>query len=308
MAGTRFGITHAAGHLRRAPRLSAPMKVLFTCCVASLWLLLGAYPSHAAQALAVVNFSVERGQPFSLLLDGQPVTRPTAQQVHLDNVAPGEHQVELSLGTGLRSRGPRIQAAVWLEEGLETSFVLTQRPGYGWQLRQVSTVALPGYGYQDQPGSYGQPAAPGYGGQPGNAPVGPASYPPVAGPGYPAGAGYPPAGAPGYPAAGSYPAAGGYLMPLGRQDAADLVRALRQCSFDDKRLPLFYQAVERAYVRADDLAAIVRAMTYAESQQKVAEFGYSHLADPQNFHRVLAALTFPTDASRILDHLGLPRQ
>lgn len=310
------------------------MKALFTYCLTGLLVLAGTHFSQAATPPVVVNFSVERGQAFSLLLDGQAVTRPTAQQVHLDNVAPGAHQVELSLPTAQRGRGPRVQATVWLEEGLETSFVLTQRPGYGWQLRQVSTAALPGYGYEDQPGTYAQPADPGYADQPGNAPAGPTGYPPTTGPtggypggaggyppttgpagGYPGGAGYPPAGgAPGYPPAGSYPAPGGYpgpgsyLQPLNRQDAADLVRTLRQYSFDDKRLPLFYQAVGRTYVRADDLAAMVRTMTFSESQQKAAEFGYAHLVDPQNFHRVLTALTFPSDASRVLEHLGLPRQ
>jgi hypothetical protein len=307
------------------------MKALFTYCLAGLLALAGIHPSRAATPPVVVNFSVERGQTFSLLLDGQAVTRPTAQQVHLDNVAPGAHQVELSLPTAQRGRGPRVQASIWLEEGLETSFVLTQRPGYGWQLRQVSTTALPDYGYEDQPGTYAQPTDPG---QPGDAPAGPTGYPPTAGPaggypagpagyppttgptgGYPGGAGYPPAGgAPGYPPAGSYPAPGSYpgpnsyLQPLSRQDAADLVRTLRQYPFDDKRLPLFYQAVGRTYVRADDLAAMVRTMSFSESQQKVAEFGYAHLVDPQNFHRVLAALTFSIDANRVLDHLGLRRQ
>jgi hypothetical protein len=291
------------------------MSTLFTYCLASLMLLLGAGPSLAAQPLAVVNFSVERGQPFSLLLDGQPVTRPTAQQVHLDNVAPGEHQVELGLASAPRGRnGQRLRATIWLEEGLETSFVLTQRPGYGWQLRQVSTAALPGYGYEDQPGTYALPADPGYNNQPANAPAGPAGYPATAGPGYPAGpggavgAGYPPAGPPPYQPSAGYPAPGGYPLSLSRQDAAGLVRALRECSFDDRRLPLFYQAVGRSYVRADDLAAMVQTMSFSVSQQKVAEFGYVHLADPQNFYRVLAALTFRSDAGTILDHLGLPRQ
>ena len=305
---------------------STAMKALFTYCLAGLLAFAGAHPGQAATPPVVVNFSVERGQAFSLLLDGQAVTRPTAQQVHLDNVAPGEHQVELSLATASRGRSQRVQATVWLEEGLETSFVLTQRSGYGWQLRQVSTAALPGYGYADQPGTYGQPADPGYADQPGGTvATGSDGYPPTAGPagGYPAGTGYPspsypPAGSyptpNGYPAPGTYPAPGGYAtpggypQPLSRQDAADLVRTLRQYPFDDKRLPLFYQAVGRTYVRADDLAAMVRTLTFSESQQKAAEFGYSHLVDPQNFHRVLAALTFPTDASRVLDHLGLPRQ
>lgn len=288
------------------------MKALFTCWLASLLLLAGARPSYAAEPLAIVNFSVERGLQFSLLLDGQPVAQPAQQQVRLDYLAPGQHQVELSLLNPVaRGRGgPRIRAAVWLEEGLETSFVLTQRPGRGWQLRQVSTAALPGYGYEDQPGTYSQQLPndqadnePG-----GNLPAGPA-YPPVTGPAYPGGPGYPPTGAPGYPGGpNGYPAPGGYPAPFTSRDAAELVQALKQCSFDDKRLPLFYQALSRTYVRSDDLAAMVRTMTYSSSQKQAAEYGYAHLADPQNFHRVLAALTFPTDINPVLNDLGLQRR
>lgn len=278
--------------------------------------LAGALPGHAEAPLAVVNFSVERGLPFSLTLDGQPLTRLQAQPVQLDTLAPGQHQVALDLGpnTGRGRRAQHVQATVWLEQGLETSFVLTQRPGYGWQLRQVSTVALPGYGYPDQPGTYTQPApepsqpAPGYPpvagtGYPsgGSYPDSGAGYPAVPGPSYP----YPPVAPPVYPAGPAYPAAGAYAP--NNSDVASLIDALKQCSFDDKRLPIFYQALSRAYVRSDELAQLVRTMTYSDSQCQVAEFGYAHLSDPQNFHRVLAALTFSTDASTVLDKLGLRR-
>jgi len=282
------------------------MKALFTFCLASLLFLAGAGPSYADAPLAIANFSVERGLAFSLTLDGQALTRLSTQPVHLDTLVPGQHLVALDLAPAAgRGRRPQhVQATIWLEEGLETNFVLTQRPGFGWQLRQVSTAALPGYGYADQPGTYAQPAPePAY-----NAPPNEAGYPPVAGagypaaPAYPAGAGYP--SRPGYPAgAPAYPA--GAYVP--NSDVASLIAALKQCSFDDKRLPLFYQAVGRSYVRADDLALMVRTMTYSDSQCQVAEFGYGHLSDPQNFHRVLAALTFSTDASTILDKLGLRR-
>jgi hypothetical protein len=286
------------------------MKTLLTSCFAALLLLLGATPSQsqAAPPLAVANFSVEKGLPFSLTIDGQPVPA-TTPQVHLDNIAPGPHSVEMAFGTALKGRNRgRVRADVWLEEGLETSFVLTQRPGRGWQLRQVGTQALPGYGYEDQPGTYAQPgpaaadldstpAAPG------------GAYSPTAGPptGYPASPGYPtrpafPSGPAGYPAPGGYPAA-----PVANSDIAGLVQALKQCSFDDKRLPIFYQAISRAYLRSDELAQLVRTMTYSESQCQVAEFGYAHLSDPQNFHRVLDALTFSTDASTVLAKLGLSR-
>ena len=294
------------GRFCRAPPLPTAMNALFTSCLAALLLLLGATPSQAGPPLAVANFSAEKGLPFSLTIDGQPVPA-TTPQVHLDNIAPGAHSVEMAFGTALKGRNRgRVRADVWLEEGLETNFVLTQRPGRGWQLRQVGTLALPGYGYEDQPGTYAQPGP----AASDPAPAGPSgSYPPTAGPpaGYPAGPGYPTGptyGGPpvGYPAPGGYPAA-----PVANSDIAGLVQALKQCSFDDKRLTLFYQAISRAYLRSDELAQLVRTMTYSESQCQVAEFGYAHLSDPQNFHRVLDALTFSTDASTVLTKLGLSR-
>jgi hypothetical protein len=279
------------------------MQALFTTCLASLLLLAGASPTYADAPLAIVNFSVERGLPFSLAIDGQPLTRLVAQ-VHLDTLAPGQHQVALDLAptTGRGRRTQHVQATVWLEEGLETSFVLTQRPGFGWQLRQVSSAALPGYGYADQPGTYAQPMPEAAYNAPPTAPT----YPPAPAPAYPTGPGYPSGAAPAYPAGPAYPGVGAY--PPINSDVAGLVQALKQCAFDDKRLPLFYQAISRSYVRADDLALMVRTMTYSDSQRQVAEFGYGHLSDPQNFHRVLAALTFSTDASTVLDNLGLQRR
>ena len=294
------------------------MNALFTSCLAALLLLLGATPSQAGPPLAVANFSVEKGLPFSLTIDGQTVPA-TTPQVHLDNIAPGPHSVEMAFGTALKGRNRgRVRADVWLEEGLETSFVLTQRPSRGWQLRQVGTLALPGYGYEDQPGTYAQPDP--TGGNPAAAapngayPPAPA-YPPTAGPpaGYPASPGYP--AGPGYGAGpafpggpAGYPVPGGYgATPGANSDIAGLVQTLKQCSFDDKRLPIFYQAIGRASLRSDELAQLVRTMTYSDSQCQVAEFGYAHLSDPQNFHRVLDALTFSTDASTVLAKLGLSR-
>jgi hypothetical protein len=279
------------------------MKALFTSCLASLLALASVHPSYADEPLATVNFSVERGLPFSLTLDGQPITHFTAQQVHLDTLTPGQHQVELNLGTPARGRRAQlVRATVWLTEGLETSFVLTQRSGFGWQLRQVSTAALPGYGYADQAGTYTQPSSEAaY-----NAPPDEGGYPSVPSPAYHPAPSYPPVAAPTYPASPAYPGVGAY-QPI-NSDVAGLIDALKQCSFDDKRLPLFYQVISRSYVRADDLALMVRTMTYSDSQRQVAEFGYGHLSDPQNFHHVLAALTFATDASTVLDNLGLQRR
>lgn len=308
------------------------MQGLRTLLATSL-LLLGLLPASHAQAPDPLEavFGVERGLPFSLRLDGQPVARLATQPVRVTAVAPGQHWVELSLPSARRGPQVAVRAQVWLEPGLSTTYMLTERPGYGWRLRQVSTVVLEGYGYEDQgptysqppmatapaPGGYGYPAPGSYPNQP--APGGYPGPPTSGGYGYPAPGTYPPAPTPGgYPSqpGAPYPGSaqpGGYsgppvaLIPMSPAESADLVRALRACSFDNRRLPLAEQALSRSYLQSEQLADIVRTMAFSDSQQQVAKLGYAHLSDPHNFHRVLSAFTFPTAASQVLDDLGLPR-
>lgn len=274
------------------------MKPLYSVLLLVLLALAPPLVSQAAGPLTVVSFSVERGLPFSLLLDGRPVGRGTTSQAQLDYLVPGRHLVELGLDAGPLGRRPvRVRAAVWLSAGLETTFVLTERPGYGWQLRQVSTAALPGYGYEGQDGTYGAGD----------------SYPAPAGPGGPGrypGSGSYPRPAPGYPAGPAYPApalGGNFLIPLSPEDAADLVQTLKSYPFDDKRLAVLHQSLGHSYLRASELADMVHTLTFSKSQVEAAKFGYAHLADPQNFYRVLDALTFPTDADQVLKELDLTR-
>ena len=266
------------------------MKTLLTFAIAGLLLGAATLPGRAQNGPVAVDFAAERGAVFQVVLDNQPLTvRPTGQ-LHLENLTPGRHWAEFTvLGPGAPRR---VRAAFWLEPGLATRFVLTQRPGYGLQLRQVGTAALDGYGYEGQGRTYGSPdeADPGAAGYP--------PYPPVGGLGQPP---YPPG--PGYPAPNA-----GYLLPMSPAEVADLVQALRRCSFDSRRLPLLHQALAHSYLQSADLALLVRTMTFSDSQKETAEFGYAHLSDPHNFYRVLEALTFSTGASEILADLGLARQ
>lgn len=134
------------------------MKTLFTLASTALLAWLGAAPALAAPP-ANLAITSERGQPFSLVLDGRLLTRPVAPQVRVGMLAPGRHWAEFSMPMGY---GPplRFRTQVWLQPGLETDYVLVMRP-YGPQLRQVGVVPLAGPGYG--PGGY-------YG--PGNAPYG----------------------------------------------------------------------------------------------------------------------------------------
>ncbi|MEJ7662030.1 MAG: DUF4476 domain-containing protein [Hymenobacter sp.] len=110
--------------------------------------------------------------------------------------------------------------------------------------------------------------------------------------------------APGYPA----PEARATWCLCASADVVNLAQALRRCNFDDKRLPLLYQALAQSSLRAGDLALLVRTMTFNDSQKETAKFGYARLVDPQNFYRVLEALTFATSANETLADLGLARR
>lgn len=131
--------------------------------VAAVLAAVAVVPALAAPP-ANLTITAERGQPFSLVLDGRLLTRPVARQVHVDLLAPGRHWAEFSVPTGY---GPplRFRTVVWLQPGLETDYVLVMRP-YGPQLRQVGVLPLGGPGYQGPAGYYGQGGAP-YGNAPG---------------------------------------------------------------------------------------------------------------------------------------------
>lgn len=180
------------------------MKTLFKLAATALLAWVLAVPASAAPP-ANLSITAERGQPFSLVLDGRLLTRPVAPQVRVGLLLPGRHWADFSVPTAY---GPplRFRTELWLQPGLETDYVLVLRP-YGPQLRQVGVVPLgrPGYG---RGGYYGQGSAPygnGQGGYYGNA------QPPLPNqggynngtyaPGYDPRGGYPSQGQPqGYPA------------------------------------------------------------------------------------------------------------
>ncbi|MGI4864061.1 MAG: DUF4476 domain-containing protein [Janthinobacterium lividum] len=352
---------------------------------------------------ATANFTSERGQAFGLRLDGLPLTRPLARQVHVDRLAPGQHWADFSLPTPY---GPpvRFRTSVWLQPGLETSYVLVLRPGYGPQLRQVGAVPLgsPGYGpgpgynggyppsgpgyngggtYQPPtqggpigagPGGYygGQPTAPGS--YPGNAPYGngngsdpaggygspapapapngsyPGNYDPNGGnydpnggnydpntppnpnggsydpntppspnggsydpntPPSPNGGGYYPNTAPNPSGGGYYPSPGngGNLYPLPPAEVQNLAQALHDQPFDEQRLPMAKQALAQSLVRADELAELINTMSFDRSRIELAKYGYAHLSDPQNFHRVYDVLRYASSIREVQQALGLPQ-
>ena len=326
------------------------MKTLLVLAATALLSLAGFAPVVAAAPPippANANFASERGMVFGMLLDGQPLTRMAARQVHVDRLLPGQHWADFSIATPY---GPpmRFRTSVWLEPGLETSYVLVLRPG-GPRLRQVGAVPLAGPVYGPGPGypggSYpaplppGAPGSNGPGGYYGNAPAPSSGYPapnnapygnpgtgapgnyPSNGPagGYGGSAPMPAPGAPGYPGGygpgnapapngGYYPNSGGsYLYAMPPADVQNLTQELRSRPFDEERLSIVKQALAQSTVRADELAELLNTLSFDRARIDLAKYGYAHLSDQQNFYRVYDALRYPSSIREVQQALGLPQ-
>jgi hypothetical protein len=326
------------------------MKTLLTV-IATALLSWSASAATWAAPPANVNFSVERGQVFGLALDGRAMTRPLARQVHVERLLPGQHWADFSVPTPY---GPplRVHTTVWLQPGLETSYVLVLRPGYGPQLRQVAAVPLyrpaPGYGgayprplppaqptypygngqggyYGGSPnGSYNVPSPVPYGGNQGQGNYGnrPAPYGGNQGQGgydnrqapaptYPGGYGNSPAPVPTprYPGGyqqGNAQASGGNLQPLPPNEVQGLTQDLRNRPSDEERLDIAKQALAESSVRAEELAQLIATLEYDKARIDLAEFGYAHVSDPQNFTKVYDVLHYPDSIQEVQQALGLP--
>jgi hypothetical protein len=321
------------------------MKTLFTLAAAALLATMTGAPALAAPP-ANLTITAERGQPFSLVLDGRLLTRPVARQVHVGLLPAGRHWAEFSMPTAY---GPplRFRTMVWLQPGLETDYVLVMRP-YGPQLRQVGVLPLgsPGYGgpagyygqsgapYGNAPGGYynpGQQPAPTQGGYdndpdydprnaPGSgqggynqpAPAYPGSQPggyPAPTPTYPGGYGNAPGSYPSPGSGGYYPGSGAAtnLQPLEQGDAADLAQDLRQRPTEAERLRTATEALTQRSLRAEELTELLHTFTHDESRIEFARFGYAHLSDPQNFSRVYSALQFKSSVRALQQAVGLPQ-
>lgn len=275
-----------------------------------------AYPPAPAN----VNFSSERGVPFGLVLDGRVLTRGVARQVHVDQLVPGVHWADFTVPTAYRG-SVRFRSRVWLEPGLETTFVLIARPGRPLGLRQVNAVALygPRYGggHYNSPTPYGQ----GYG-QNG---YGQGNYPPnSSAPAYPQnGDGYN-QGNGGYNqgpgsngnggsnnqedgyddgygnsngntggGAGYYPgSATSSYRNLPPPEVSNLVQAVQQQRFESGKLSTAKAALEQAALPTTDLKRLLLTLDFEASRLELAKFAYPHLTDPQNVTQLYPAFNF----------------
>ena len=271
---------------------------------------------------ANVNFSSERGVPFGLVLDGRPLTRGLARQVHVDQLMPGQHWADFSVPTAYGG-AVRFRSRVWLEPGLETTFVLVTRPGYPLYLQQVNAVALyaPGYGgngYYNGGGRYNSPAPYGQGGgysdqgsYGSNDPYNNDSYDndddnysnapaPNGGPGYGNNPNNPNGGYNNGPTPGSYPGtATSSYRSLAPQDVDALVKTVQGRIAEAGKLSAAKEGLAQRSLRADDLNRLLRSISSETCRIDLATFAYAHVSDPENFNRVYNAFETESGARAV---------
>ncbi|MCB2380188.1 DUF4476 domain-containing protein [Hymenobacter sp. BT635] len=248
-------------------------------------------------APANVNFASERGIPFHLVFDGRALTRGGAREVHIDRLVPGYHWAEFVIPTTY-GRPITYRTRVFLDPGLETSYVLVTRQGYPPTLRKVAAVPLRGprggrYGgpdprYDDRGGrndgyyddsSYGNSNGNNGGGNGGYSNGDYNNYPPNGGQ-YPGGA------------TSSY-------RQLRGQDVDALVNTVKSKSFDSSRLSVAKQALEQSVIQADDLTRLLNTLDFENSRVELAKFAYPHVADQQNFYRVYESFQFESSVREV---------
>ena len=310
--------------------------------------LLAAAPALAHPPMpANVNFTSERGVPFGLMLDGRPLTRGVARQVHVDRLQPGQHWADFVVPTAYGG-AVRFHSRVWLQPGLETTFVLVARPGWPISLQQVNAVALcaPGYGggngYYNgggrrngptgyDPAPYGQGGGYGNQGSYGNSdpydngnddddddygnPLAPSTGYGTS-PNNPNSGGYgnnpntPGGGYHNGPSPGdSYPGtATSSYRQLVPPDVDALVKTVRARIAEAGKLSAAKDGLAERSLRADDLSRLLRTIGSEAYRIDLATFAYSHVSDPENFSRVYDAFGTESGARTVEAAVSLAPQ
>jgi hypothetical protein len=258
---------------------------------------------------ANVNFISERGVPFSLVLDGRPLTRGVAREVRVDRLVPGLHWADFTIPTAYGG-AVRFRSRVWLEPGLETNYVLIARPGRAPVLQHAGAVALcgparGGYGpggngyYGGGRGSYNAPNPYRGGGSSGNGGYNNSGQYP--GGGYNNGGPYgnEPGGAGYYP--GSTVSSYRIMAP---QDVDALLRAVQQRPFEATKLSTAKEALSQSSIRAEDLQRLLRTLDFEASRVELAKYAHSHVSDPENFYRVYEAFEFEASVQEVQRAVG----
>jgi len=227
------------------------MKKALLLSVLLLWVgaALRAAPANA-------TFTSEWGVPFQLIFDGQPQSRLGTQVVHIDRLTPGFHWAEFLIPNG-NGRVTTLRARVVLDGGLESSYVLLARPGYGVQLRKVGQVPIRrGYSIFDA-----QPSGPVSPTPTRNYSNGPAPYATDS-------------VAPAAPVDTYSDTAGldSAWEPLTKNQLNELVSWMRSAISDDARLEAAQQLLAPRTIRTDDLARLLAGLATDEARLALVDY------------------------------------
>lgn len=226
-------------------------------------------------APVIVNFASERGVPFQLVFDGQPLTRGGVRQVSIDRLAPGFHWAEFRIPTPY-GRAVNYRTRVFLDPGLETSYVLIARSGFAPALRKVAAVPL-GFGRGTGRRAYPDDVIYDDTNRAPNAPADSyGTYPPGPGAGYPS-----------------------PYQVMSPRDVDGLAQALAARPFDSDKLLVARQALRETGIRADDLRLLLNQFEFDKDKLELAKYAYPTVADRQNFYRVYDTFRFTSSAREL---------
>lgn len=242
--------------------VAAMKKALLLCAGLCLFLV-----SLAEAAPAIANFASERGVVFQLIFDGRALTQAGTRQITLSQIAPGYHRAEFLIPAGY-GRSVSYRTNVFLDGGLETTFVLITRTGYPPQLRKVSALPIRRGGYN-------------------SGPRGP--YPPTV------------PSTPEYDVPPSYPSGYPSSVPsiMSPRDVDDLLQTVQRQSFDDNKLAIIREALREMSLPADDARRLVTTLAFDRNRIELAKYLYTRVADRQNFYRVYEALQYQSSIREV---------
>ncbi|MFK7796515.1 MAG: DUF4476 domain-containing protein [Aureispira sp.] len=98
---------------------------------------------------------------------------------------------------------------------------------------------------------------------------------------------------------------------MGANNAGSFERAyhqLQSTTFDTDKWPIAQELVDNNYLYAEQVSALVTLFDFKTSEDKFARYAYPKTYDPQNYHLVVDALTFPSSKQSLSNWIqGQPR-
>ncbi len=98
------------------------------------------------------------------------------------------------------------------------------------------------------------------------------------------------------------------LPPLPANEVDKLTQQLHNRPSDGARLTIAKEALAQHSVQAEELAQLLSTFILDKSRIDLAEYGYEHVSDPENFAVVYEVFHLPASVQTVQQALGLPGQ